>query len=94
MILVADQPVALELVGDALDALASQAPGPGDLRDAHRRRLHGGEHAPARAGLAGRAGERVADGRERAVEPEGEHDETAQRLARRRARPIDSILSI
>src|SRR5204863_6798030 len=38
VIVVADQPVALELVGDALDALASQAPGPGDLRDAHRRR--------------------------------------------------------
>ena len=78
---VADEALALELVGDALDALAGEAPRPRDLGDAHRRRLDGGEHAPAGARLAGRARERVARGREGPLEAEHERRRAGSRLA-------------
>jgi len=80
-------------VGDTLDALAGEAPGPGDPGDAHRRRLDGGQHAPAGAGLAGRSRQRIAGGPEGALEAEHEHGEPAHGLACRRPHLIDSMLS-
>src|SRR4051794_5422803 len=90
---VGDEPVALELVGDPLDALAREAPRARDLGDAQRRRFDRRKDAPARTRLPGGAGERIAHGLEGALQPEHQHDQPAERLARRGALLIDSILS-
>src|SRR5690348_10919111 len=57
---VADEPVALEVVGDPLDALACEAPGTCDLCDRQRLLLDRSEHTPAGGRLPRRLREPVA----------------------------------
>ena len=87
VLLVGDEAVACEHVGDALHALPGEAPGARDLRDRAGAVLDRGEHAPARARLSERGGQRVSGCGQDALEPEDADGQLRYGIARSRRAP-------
>jgi hypothetical protein len=94
VVLVRDEPVALEQVGHPLDALPREPQAPGDRRDRLRPVGERAEDEPARERLALRLRERLARLREDLAEPDHLDEQPRQGLALGGPVHVDSILSI
>lgn len=83
---VGDQAVALEQVGDPLDALACQPEGAGDVRDGPGSVFRSCEDLPSGAGLARRAGKAIAGRAELAMEADHQDRKLAESITSGRPR--------
>jgi hypothetical protein len=99
VVLVGGNPVGLEQVGHALDALPGEVQSACDLGDARRAVFDGRHDLPAGARLPGRSRKGISGRAEQAVELEDSDPKLAQGITSRRSsilrcrRSIDSILS-